>query len=316
MTWVYRTYDGGTNRNEQAKVISAEKVLLADPGRNYITPILLFTSAYLSSECGIKGGLRSVTNWGEPLRHHGSAFEVCIVPANQATNLDAFRWYTKSASGSQTWCAFPFIWVKHPELYGGTRPLRDVTGAAARLPEREFTNYLQGALDWFNQSRPLKAIDQMIEQTGDADTQLNGLLLLKRHPDQEMVINRLEGLVMSTNSFIVGHVVMWLAALKSERSLIALGKAVDNKLVHRRLLAFALGMSGHAAAVKHLEKLFAQDHPQMPRSEQTKIRLEIVTAATKIPTTEAQDFLAKLAGNKDPLVSSAAKQALDVKPHK
>ena len=78
MTWVYRTYDGGTNRNEQAKVISAEKVLLADPGRNYITPILLFTSAYLSSECGIKGGLRSVTNWGEPLRHHGSAFRFAL----------------------------------------------------------------------------------------------------------------------------------------------------------------------------------------------------------------------------------------------
>lgn len=296
---IYRVASNVGSGSERAQVYSAEKALHNQLLSKQLSPKCLLTLAYLKANSASEG------TFGEALKRHGSAFEVCLIPANQAPNLHNFAWRIRGTTGSPIVCRFPFMWAKHPELYHGSRPSLDIFGNRQIIPERQFSPYLQGALDWFNRSRPLEAIDPMLAQTGDEDVLLNGLLLLERHANRSELLDRWERLVTYTNLDVLCHAIDGLGEFKSERAVAALAKAVDKKDVGFRT-ARALGETRQAGAVKHLARL--ADH------EQFIIRLEVVIALAKIPTIEARDLLGKLARDKNPTVSGEAKQVLAASP--
>lgn len=307
---IYRAASNIVNRGEQPQVFSAEKVLLSDSLPVRILPKYLLTQAYLKANSGLDITLT------EALRRYGSAFEICILPITQATNVSDFIWRTQDAAGSPINCRFPMMWVKRPELYGGHRPMVDILGAREMLNDGQFSAYWQAALDWYNRSHPLEAIDQLLARTSDTDGVLNGLTLLKRHPNLESLRERLESLVMSTNRIVVFHVVDELAEFKDERGVETIGKMIDNPDQSRMHIARALGRTGQPKAVKHLERLLAQPHPRLAARDRARIRMEIVLALAKIPSEEARGVLRSLSEDSDTDVSAAARRALAAEPPK
>lgn len=307
---VYSAANDVSRGSEQMTVCSAEKALDFYIINNRLSPKYLTTLAYLKARSSME------TSYSEALKRHGSAFEICIMPVDQATNLGQFIWRTREADGSRVVCQFPLLWVKRSALYLGTRPILDVSGQNQILVEDQFSEYWQAALDWYNCSRPLKVIDQMLAQTGDTDIVLNGLMFLKRHGDREVLQDRLESLLVSTNRQVVFHAINELAAIPNERAVAAIGKMVDRSEVSREQIAQALGKTGQPGAVKHLERVLGQKLQWLAPKDKVFIRLAVAKALASIPTKEAREVLERLVGDTDPGVSAAAKRALGAEPPK
>lgn len=307
---VYQLATNVINPSGQPQVVSAEKVLDRERFGEWVSPNVLLTPAYLKVNSAL--GM----SFAEALKRHGSAFEICVLPVNQATNLAGFFWRTRDADNSRVVCRFPLMWVKRPELYDGNRPNLDIEGRKQMLRDEQFTIYWQAALDWYNRSRPLEVIDRMLAQSSDADSVLNGLMLLHRHPDKKVLQGRLEGLARSTNHVVVFHVIDELAEFKNERAVESIGAMIANPDQSRMHIARALGRTGQPKAVKPLERLLAQPNSRLVSRDRARIRMEIVLALAKIPTEEARDVLRRLSEDSDTDVSAAARRALAAEPPK
>ncbi len=305
---VYRAAKEVTGSSDQAVVLSAEKVLYQKAFRDRIVLKFLMTIAYVRANSFWPFG----DSYQRVLQKHGSAYEILVIPPDRAAEVHAFVWRIPERNIA---CGFPFMWAKRPELYQGTRPSRDVRGWQARLSDSEFTAYLQTSTNWFNGSRNLVEIDQLLVPTGDDATILSGLTMLRRHPDREEAFKRLAHLATFPKPQVSSRAIWELADFKSERAVEAIVKTSELDSVSRRDVLLALGQTGQSAAVKHLEQLLRAPVPQQTSSDSHRqFRLDIISALAKIPAPAARSLLSELATDKDSFVSAAAERELAKPP--
>ena len=302
---MYRVGNRITGDREHPRVLSAEMVLGVEDFHTHgpVLPKMLLTQDYF------RVNARWRSTGAEVLQRSGSAFEIFVLPAERATNLDieSFLWSTRDYRGSRTWKHFPVMWTKCPELYHGNRVVLDVSGNRDALPEAEFAVYLQAAQDWFDDSRPLAAIDQMLAQTDKEDVVFNGLMLLKRRQEPLLLQERLERLAGSGNLQIAFRAVQDLGEFKNERAVAAIARTPE---VSRTSIVEALGKTGQPGAVKHLERLLFQYRERGNSRDEIRFPLEIIAALARIPTPESRELLGKLEKDSLSSVSEAAKAAL------
>ena len=343
-----KVYEAATNvtaSSERAQIVSAEKVLLQECFRDVILPNFLFTFAYGRAE-GFSRFLSRPDQFVAELKRRGSAFEILVVPPSEVSNLQSFVWAHRRNSQQVDYYGFPFMWAKRPEIYAGTRPGRDVRGGSTAMPTAQFDEYLRAALDWFHRKVALETIDQMLAQTGNVVvfdnglaslrripdreavlTRLEGLMTstntraahsatqilmveLKKNPDREVLLTRLEGLVTSTNRGVLYCVTDELGEFKNDRAVAAIGGLVERPDFSRMAVARALGKTGQADAVKYLERLLPAYRDRGNNANEIQLRLEIIAALARIPTPESRELLGKLEKDSLSSVSEAATAAL------
>ena len=285
-------------RNEPV-VISAEKVLHKEQFRERILLKFLITEHYIKAH-----------TWWPPshadaLQRYGSSFELFALPPERDTNLSTFVWCFRHRPDQMDAYGFPFLWAKRPDLYDGHRPCIDYRRSGSFLREVEFADYLQGAKDWVTGNRPLAEIDRMLGAHPHDDVMLNGLTLLRRHPDANIRLERLQRMAEITMPQVRSRVTEELGLLAAERAITVLGKAAESSASDRQVL-----VKEQVKSVADFARLETPDSPDARRRDLHWIKLAFVNCLATMRGPESDELLRELAVDDDQSVSRAACQWL------